>query len=146
MDLLGRKVTLHGGAGLTLLAREIERAVASARDAGVDAALADALEHAVARVAALTRELTARAPDQRLLHSADYLELFSTLVVGFLWLVQATAATRGLARRAVDEAFYRGKLSAATYYLRTELPRIEQLAALCESGEDSYAQARPDWF
>jgi len=147
MDLLGRKVTMNEGAGLQLLARRIDEAVRAAREAGVDPGLADLLEQALARVQKVTRHLVSqRDPAARLLHSVDYLDLFSTLVVGFLWLQQATAATRGLGQSAHDESFYRGKQSAAAYYLRTELPRIEQLAALCESGEDSYAQARPEWL
>ena len=146
MDLLGRKLTLHEGAGLRLLAREVQQAIAQARTEGVDAELSERLEDALARVQKVTFTLLQQPPGVRLLHSVDYLELFSTLVVGFMWLLQATAAQRGLSRESHDEAYYRGKLSAARYYLRTDLPRIDQLATLCESGEDSYAEARPEWF
>jgi alkylation response protein AidB-like acyl-CoA dehydrogenase len=146
MDLLGRKVTQHDGAAFALLVREIRTAIEAARAFGLPAELPDALDAALVRVITLTGTLTSQAPSERLLHSVDYLELFSTLVVGFLWLTQATAATRGLSVRPADEAFYRGKISAAAYYLRTELPRIEQLAALCASGERSYGDALPEWF
>ncbi|MET0339679.1 MAG: acyl-CoA dehydrogenase [Polyangiales bacterium] len=146
MDLLGRKVSMHDGAALSLLGREIERSLAGAREAGVDAALIDALAAGLGEVRRLTATLLARDPAARLLHSVDYLELFSTLVVGFLWLLAAEKAQRGVGRADHDEAFYRGKLSAARYYLLTEVPRIAQLAALCDSGEDSYAVAKPDWF
>jgi butyryl-CoA dehydrogenase len=151
MDLLGRKVSLAGGAALELLAREIGSVLRDAR-AGQLGRLADLLERALSTTLGLTKHLVSlREPGARLLHSADYLELFSTLVVGFMWLLQANVAERALAESGADEstpdgAFYRGKLCAAQYYLETELPRIEQLAALSFAGEDSYARVRPDWL
>jgi len=151
MDLLGRKVSLAGGAALELLAREIGSVVRDAR-AGELGRLADLLERALSTTLGLTKHLVGlREPGARLLHSADYLELFSTLVVGFMWLLQANVAQRALSKSGADEstpdgAFYRGKLCAAQYYLETELPRIEQLAGLCFAAEDSYARVRPDWL
>jgi butyryl-CoA dehydrogenase len=151
MDLLGRKVSLAGGAALELLAREIGTVVRDARAVELGR-LADLLDRAQNTTFGLTKHLVGlREPGARLLHSADYLELFSTLVVGFMWLLQANVAQRALAKSGADEstpdgAFYRGKLCAAQYYLETELPRIEQLAALCFAGEDSYARVRPDWL
>ena len=85
-------------------------------------------------------------PEATLLHSVDYLDLFSTLIVGFMWLLQSTSARLALAKGAADPGFYEGKLCAAQYFVSTELPRIDLLAALCKSGEDSYARAKPDWF
>jgi len=52
----------------------------------------------------------------------------------------------GLAAGRGPEAFYRGKLAAAQYWIRTELPRVAALAALCAEGEDSYGRMRPEWF
>jgi butyryl-CoA dehydrogenase len=57
-----------------------------------------------------------------------------------MWLAQAAAARE--AKR--DEPFYRGKLLAAQHWIRTELPRIPHLAALCREGEDSYARLQPE--
>jgi butyryl-CoA dehydrogenase len=77
-----------------------------------------------------------------MMHSADYLEMFSTLVVGWMWLLQAAVARES--RK--DDAFYQGKLAAAQYWMRAELPRVSQLARLCLDAEDSYARARSEWF
>lgn len=79
-------------------------------------------------------------------HSADYLEAMSIVVVAWLWLRQATVAREALARAPADPEFYEGKMCAAQYWLRTELPKVHQLAALCRSGEDSYARMRDAWF
>jgi butyryl-CoA dehydrogenase len=61
-----------------------------------------------------------------------------------LW--QAAIAREALASGSADGAFYEGKLCAAQYFIRTELPRITLFAELCRSGEDSYARMRDAWF
>jgi butyryl-CoA dehydrogenase len=113
----------------------------------------EALQAAVASVGQLTMALAQRGlagdRDGMMLHSSDYLELFSLIVIAWQWVVQAAAAREGLQRegeRGPSADFYRGKLSAAQYWLRTELPRAAHLTELCASGEDSYAQLRPEWL
>lgn len=147
IDLLGRKVSIEGGAALELLGREIAAATEAARRAGVDETWCDALDAAFRE----TRELTAFLsglcdPEATLLHSVDYLDLFSTVVVAFMWLRMSTAAKVGLVKGGSESDVYEGKLCAAEYFVRTELPRVRLLASLCKSGEDSYARARPAWF
>ncbi|HWO18005.1 MAG TPA: acyl-CoA dehydrogenase [Kofleriaceae bacterium] len=154
LDLLGRKAMAEGGLALRELIADVEAVCARAATAGVDEAWAAALREASATVGGLTAALGARGLGGdvagMLLHSADYLELCSIWVIGWQWLAQAAvaraalAAGRGEARG--DAGFYEGKLAAAQYWLRTELPRIPHLAALCRDAEDSYARMRPDWF
>jgi len=150
LDLLGRKVMAEGGRALRELAEDAEAACARAAAAGVDASWIAALREAGATVGALTAALGARglAGDVAgmLLHSTDYLELCSIWVIGWQWLAQAAAARAGLAAGRGDPGFYEGKLAAAQYWLRTELPRIAHLAALCRDAEDSYARVRPAWL
>ena len=78
-------------------------------------------------------------------HSADYLELFSTYAVAWQWLLQAAAAREGLAAGGTRD-LYEGKLAAAQYWIRTELPKNEALVALCRENEDSYPRMKPEWF
>jgi hypothetical protein len=58
--------------------------------------------------------------------------MVSTVVVSWIWLTQAACAS------GKSDDFYVGKMRAAQYWLKTELPRVEHLARLCTSGEDSY--------
>jgi butyryl-CoA dehydrogenase len=147
MDLLGRKVSIEGGAALEILLGEVRRTVERARRASVDAAWCGAVEHAAKTTLELTTHLVNLGdPEKTLLHSVDYLDLFSTFVVGALWLLQAAVSREALARGTPDSAFYEGKLCAAEYFLNTELPRLDLLAALCRSGESSYARVRPEWL
>jgi alkylation response protein AidB-like acyl-CoA dehydrogenase len=152
-DLLGRRVVAGGGAALRALGEAIAAGCARARRAGVDAAWIDALERAVADVAALTQTLAARGlagdVDGMLLHAVDYLDLFATVVIAWQWIELAAVAREALAgalprgRAARDAGFYTAKLAAAQYWIRTELPRLPHLAKLCRDGEDSYGKLDP---
>ncbi|MFO0607139.1 MAG: acyl-CoA dehydrogenase [Polyangiales bacterium] len=149
LDLLGRKVVAGGGEALRLWSSEVTRATADARSAGVEAAWCDAIDAAVADVASLTMELGARGlsgdVDGMLGHATDYLDLFATVCVAWQWIRQAAAAKRRLAD-GTGTTFHEGKLRAAQYWVRTELPRVTHLAALCRDAEDSYLRIADDGF
>ncbi len=149
LDLLGRRVFADGA--FLALADEFKAAVADARTVALPRVWFDQFELAVGTIAELTVELARRGQageaEFMVRHSADYLDLFSTVVVTWQWLRQATVAARALqAANAEDRSFYEGKLCAAQYWFATELPRIDHLVRLCREGEDSYARMRPEWF
>lgn len=151
LDLLGRRALAPGA--LQTLGQEIAQTCAQALAAGHDAADVAALQEAAAAAGALVAELAAHAtsdPQRMLRHSHDVLDIFMTITVAWQWLRQATVARAALARGTLstpaDEPFYRGKLQAAQYWLRTELPRVAPLIRLCRDEEDSYATMRPEWF
>ncbi|MDD9937697.1 MAG: acyl-CoA dehydrogenase [Myxococcales bacterium] len=151
MDLLGRKVLKTGGASVTTLADEIEPSLERARSSAHLASHAGALETALARVREVSEQLLGTAmenPMAALSHSVDYLDMLATLVIGWQWLEMATAAQRGLNASPgdADALFYDGKLRAAAYWMRTELPRVAALADLCVSCEDSFSGMDPESF
>ena len=146
MDLLGRQVMSKGGAPLRALTEEIGSTIARAREAGCDPELCAALEEAVATVGATTVELGQRGmagdAEGMLGHSWDYLDMFATLVIGWQWLNMAAVA-RG---ESVSEERKRATEAATQYWIRTEIPRISHLANLCRTNEDSYINAKAEWF
>ena len=172
LDLLGRKVRQDDGAALTLLLARMGATVAAAREAvgggtagtstngggtSLGAAhtlgtLADALEAAVARLAATTGalgEASATLPPARALANASvYLELASRTIVAWLWLQQATVAARALVAGTTgdDAEFYRGKLQAARYWFGWELPRTEAQAALLTRLDSTVYEMQVAWF
>jgi butyryl-CoA dehydrogenase len=150
MDLLGRKVVAEQGGALRLLGEEIAATIARASAAGVRSEWSEAVGRAVGVVGDLTMHLASLGMsgkvEEMMRHSVDYLDLFSTVVVSWQWLLQAATAREGLAASRHPTEFYEGKLCAAEYWIKTELPRIDHLAHLCRSGEDSYARMAPDWF
>lgn len=144
LDLLGRKVVANGGRGLIALSEDIRVDIESARRCGVDEELCDTVKIELGRMLALTQVLGARGLGGdvvgMLSHSVDYLTLFSNLVIAWQWLRLAAAARQGL-NRELDDAqtdYYRAKIEAARYWIRTELADNARLAVLCESAEDSY--------
>jgi butyryl-CoA dehydrogenase len=150
LDLLGRRAVAKQGAALAALGAEIGATAKRAQAAGVDAAWIAAVTGAAGVAGTLTGELATRAlagdPEAMVIHATDYLDLFGTIVIAWQWLALAAAAKEALARGPADPGFYRAKLSAAQYWIRTELPRVDHLARLCRDGEDSYASLDPDWL
>ena len=152
LDLLGRKVVAHAGEPLRILIEEIEQTIGRAERAGIDAEWTSSLRRTAGVVGDLTAHLGGLGmsgdAEAMLLHSADYLSAFAITVVAWIWLWQATVAKEALAQgaRGSDADFYEGKICAAEYWIATELPKVQALAALCRSGEDSYARMREAWF
>ena len=144
----------NGGAGLVALATEIEATCTRAKAAGVAPRWIADVQRAVGVVGSLTTELGRRGlsgdVEGMMLHATDYLDLMSTVVIAWQWLELAAVAHEALAgplprgRASRDAGYYQAKLSAAQYWLFTELPRIDLLATLCRDAEDSYARLDPD--
>ena len=150
LDLLGRKVMVEKGTALSLLGEEVTGSCIRAANAGVDPAWVDAVGKAAREIGALTAELAGRGakagPEAMLLHSADYLDLVSTFVVAWQWLDMAAAARKALGEGRGPAAFYEGKLAAARYWIRTELPKVQPLIAVCREGDDAHRAIPDDGF
>ncbi|MGR7024148.1 acyl-CoA dehydrogenase [Geodermatophilus sp. URMC 62] len=127
LDLLGRKVTVHGGAGLRLLAETI--GATTRRAAGTPfAGLAADVDAALARLVAVTGTLWgAGDPALALANASAYLDAAGHTVVAWLWLEQA------LATRDETSDFHEGKRAAARFFQRWELPKVHTWLDLLES-------------
>ncbi len=138
LDLLGRKVVAGGGAALMALREEIEFELARAKFDVSE------LRKGADQIVELTAALGARGAEGDLEgmlgHSADFLEAFSAVVVGWVW----TKMVNSLGAR--DDDFAKGLRAAADYWMRTELTRVPALVALCQSAERSYLDLKPEWL
>ena len=163
LDLLGRKVTQQQGAAYAALVGSIMQAVA---EAGVEAGaaagagetaepslapLAAELQAAVERMSAVTTSLVgAMMTDatRGLSNASAYLELVSRTVFAWLWLRQATIASRAIAAgaRGADADFYRGKVQAARYYFGFELPKHVADAELLLRNDAAAFEMQDAWF
>ncbi|WP_044244868.1 acyl-CoA dehydrogenase [Chondromyces apiculatus] len=150
LDLLGRKVPAEGGAAMMAFLEEVGATVGSALEAGVPASWCARVEQAAGELRDVTLHLLGLGQqgdaEAMLRHSADYMEMMATVVVGWLWLWMAAAAEKGLRERPEDAALFEGKRCAAQYWIEGELGRVAHWAALCRSGEDSYARMQDAWF
>ena len=130
LDLLGRKVTQNGGAGLVLLCEVIGETVSRAAGASDPrtAEHARALQSAVDRVVEVTGKVWGCGDVALALANATvYLEAVGHVVLAWMWLEQELAAA------GKDGAFYDGKRAAAAYFFSWELPKTGPMLDLLAS-------------
>ncbi|AOF86790.1 hypothetical protein BSY239_1678 [Hydrogenophaga sp. RAC07] len=120
MDLLGRKVLMEGGKGLSLLAGRINATIQRAVTVPEFAAHANALGQALAQVGAATKAAWATGePTDALANAVPYLQAFGHTVLAWVWLDVALAA------HAAPESNARtGRLAAMRFFFHYELPKI----------------------
>ncbi|WP_278261913.1 acyl-CoA dehydrogenase [Nocardia sp. AG03] len=142
LDLLGRKVVMHNGAGLALLLETIGATTAKASAAGGEAAeLAAQLDRTAARIATTTATLWSTGdPATALAYASTYLEAVGHVVLAWIWLEQFLALGDG------TDAFREGKRQAARYFFRVELPRTGPQFDLLDSLDTTTRDCRPEWF
>ena len=152
LDLLGRKVSMNGGAALKQLLKLINDCCQRASEHESLTALRQPLEQLLARLQAVTLallgDLMSGKVNQGLANSALYLKVFGHTVIGWRWLEQAIRAEQGLARtdNAEEQAFYRGKLQAARYFLTWEVPGCHHDLAILEARDDTCLGMQDAWF
>ncbi|MDT5015399.1 MAG: hypothetical protein QOD39_1559 [Mycobacterium sp.] len=142
LDLLGRKVTARGGAGLVALGVAIGRTVDAAGAVGDETAeLAAQLDATWQRLVAVTTAMFASGDiEAALANSVVYLEAFGHIVVAWMWLEQLVACNG----RTGD--FYDGKRQAAQYFFRYELPKTAPQLDLLESLDRTTLEMHDSWF
>ncbi|MFX1674785.1 acyl-CoA dehydrogenase [Paraburkholderia sp. A2WS-5] len=151
IDLLGRKVTMKQGAALRALDETMRRTSQRALERG-DAGVEEyglALGTAVSRLMSVTHRLCNTGDLTLTLSNASlYLEAFGHITLAWIWLEQALVARDALIRNdgATDESFYHGKLAAARYFFRWELPRVFAQLDLLDSLERSTLDMQDAWF
>jgi len=150
LDLLGRKALGGGGKALELLVRAMRPTIEAARREEALRGFGEELGQAMERLVATTMRLgeaAARDVERGLANASVYLEAMGHVVVAWMWLRQAVAASSALgSARGEDADFYKGKLSACRYFFRWELPRIGPQLALLDSLDATCLETRPAWL
>ena len=120
MDLLGRKVLMEEGRGVKLLAARMMATTQKAQ------AFPDLIEDAKALTSALQKVTQATQlawstgqPQEALANAVPYLQAFGHLVLAWIWLDVSTS------RRGEASPKQTGRQSAAKYFYRYELPKID---------------------
>lgn len=137
LDLLGRKVTQHGGAGLAALGERIAATVAAAGEHEFGAQLDTAWQRLVEVTAGL---FSSGDLEAAMANSAVYLEAFGHIVIAWIWLEQFLATG--------DQAgdFYDGKRQAARFFFRYELPKTAAQLDLLASLDRTTLEMADAWF
>ncbi len=143
LDLLGRKVRLHGGKVLELFVAALDAELAAARGVPALAEEVERLAAARERLVRVTRTLleaqVAHGPDRALAGATAYLDAFGTIAVAWRWLAQARVAA---AAPASD--FTAGKLAACRYFYRYELPAAEAILDRLATLDDLVFEVRAE--
>ena len=122
-DLLGRKVLMEDGRGLSLLAQRMIATVNKAKNFPKLAGFCDALPQALARGEAATRAAwSTRNPGEALANAVPYLQALGHTVLAWIWLDVVSAALQ-LDPKA-EKAHTQGILRATQYFYHYELPKI----------------------
>ena len=147
LDLVGRKLSMHGGRLIARYLELLEQFVAANRDDPelheFVAPVATARERLV-RATEWIREAAAHDADEIGASSYDYLRLMALTAFGHMW-----ALTAKVARTRVDgdnTGFYRTKLATARFYMRRLLPQTVSLSETLSAGADALMAVEAEHF
>jgi alkylation response protein AidB-like acyl-CoA dehydrogenase len=141
LDLLGRKVTMDGGAGLKLLASRVSATSLRAGQVQGFAAPANALAAALQSLGAATKAAWATGvPEEALANATPYLQAFGHVVLAWMWLDVA------LATASREDDLAQGQHAAMRYFFAYELPKIGAWLAVVSSRDATCREMKEDWF
>ena len=151
LDLLARKVPMHGMAGYQACLKAIRETIAEAQTLPPLAVLGGELEAALRCLEETTQSLLtamgSESIDRVLANSVSYLDMFGQVVMAWIWLKQGCAAQQRLVTAQGNDAdFYRGKLQALRYFFAAELPKIQHWSNLLKNLESSAFEMQDAWF
>ena len=148
LDLLGRKVVMQEGAALQALLATMRHTIARGEGQPALAAQSRQLEEVLQRLESVTATVHAAGDlNKTLANASAYLEAFGHTVLAWIWLEQALAAMQGQARDdREDQDFYHGKMQAAAYFFRWELPRVGPQLDLLEQLDTTALDMQDAWF
>ena len=142
MDLLGRKVLMEGGKGLSLLAGRMNGTIERAIPIPEFAAHANALGQALAQVGAATKAAWATGePTDALANAVPYLQAFGHTVLAWVWLDVALAA-----HAAPESSARTGRLGAMRFFFHYELPKIGAWLQVVSSRDQTCAALPEEAF
>ena len=150
LDLLGRKVLMHEGAALKLLAARMQATMSAAAEHDTLRAPSRQLQSALQALESATRAAWAEAaPEQALANATPYLQAFGHVVLAWLWLDVATACEQRLGREQADAATLdalHGRLAAMRYFYAYELPKIDAWLLPVAARQPLCREMRDNWF
>ena len=150
LDLLGRKVRMHDGAALKLLAVRIHASADKAAAHDSLAAPSRQLRTALQTLESATRAAWHEAtPEQALANATPYLQAFGHVVLAWLWLDVACTCEALRGRLPADDDALNalhGRLAAMRYFYAYELPKIDAWLQPVASRQPLCREMRDAWF
>jgi len=141
-DLLGRKVLMEDGRGLTLLSERIMATIGRSSARPALAAHAKALGEALQRIGGATRAAWSTGnPQEALANAVPYMQAFGHVVLAWIWLELADRSLQQDPAKAAPATV--GRLGANDFFFRYELPKIGAWLNVVES-RDTTCAALPE--
>ncbi len=138
MDLVGRKLSMAGGAAVTALLAEMAALPAQLQATPATAALAAPLTAAVKAAAKASAWFAERKSNPDALAGADaYLRLMGDVLGGHMLAKSALAAAQRLDAGDPDAAWLNGKIALASFYAEQVLPHAPAHAAAATAGAEA---------
>jgi alkylation response protein AidB-like acyl-CoA dehydrogenase len=132
LDLVGRKLPMHGGRLMQTFGARVTDAIRAAKEDPRMAEFVEPLKAASKTLTTVTMELAAKGmadAEEAGAVASNYLSLFGLTTLAYVWVV--------MAKKALDEdsAFARTKLKTARYFFQNVLPETESLVTLIRAGK-----------
>lgn len=145
IDLAGRKISMENGLAFTELVAEMRKDLQRASGFTQLAEHSSRLAEAVTLLERTTAAL-AKAKSSAVDNATLYMDFTGHIVIGWMWLRQGMAAVSCAGKNPALKAFCDGKLHAATYFFRRELPSVMYKSELLMAGDDLCSPMQDDWF
>ncbi|MDT0539266.1 acyl-CoA dehydrogenase [Croceitalea sp. P059] len=135
-DLLGRKITMDNGKALQLLSEEIVKTIKVCSSYKSLAPNAQKLGLKLELAQQVIQSLMAYAMkgdyERFLADASPFMEFFSTILLGWLWLDMGKEAQEALndGNQEYSSAFYESKLHSMRFFFKYELPKTSGLAEI----------------
>ncbi|MEP2280539.1 acyl-CoA dehydrogenase [Maribacter sp.] len=142
-DLLGRKITMNNGKALQLLSEEIKNSIKASMAHDSLAPYAKKLASKLELTQEVLQSLMGFAMKgdyQRFLADATpFMEFFSNILIGWLWLDLAREAQNALVtgNKANSTEFYESKIHTMQFYFKYELPKTSGLAEILKDNKEA---------
>ncbi|WP_112873731.1 acyl-CoA dehydrogenase C-terminal domain-containing protein [Paracoccus endophyticus] len=150
LDLVGRKLAADGGKPAMAFFDMVKGFIKDNEgQQDLNADFLDPLKAAskdLQAAAMFFMERAAKAPNDALAGSYDFMHLFGHVALGLMWGRMAVAAQAALDKGAADAAFYQDKLITGRYYMKRQLPITATHLARIRSGGDAVMALAADRF
>ena len=144
-DLLGRKVLMENGRGLTLLAARMTATIQRARAVTGLSDHANDLESALLHVVSATKAAWSTGnPTHALANAVPYMQAFGHTVLAWIWLDVALASLQS--NNTILIANNEGRTRATRYFYHYELPKISAWLKVVETRDMTCADFPQEAF
>jgi acyl-CoA dehydrogenase len=149
LDLVGRKLGLHGGKA-TMAFFELIKTFIKENEGHSDLKrdFLDPLKTASKDLqsAVMYFMQNAKSPNNALAGSYDFMHLFGHVCLGLMWAKMARASHNALEAGTGDAQFYRSKLTTGRYYMTRHLPEIATHLARIQAGGETVMELSAENF